>query len=112
MEEQASDKQIDFMKTLKCSYPDRVTKQQAKEIIKDALERQNGVAVEKHEDFKMYGSKKPTNGNGKSYPKDPVGLAVELMIEGFPKEDISSAQSKDLMATCINLVKQAQKEFS
>ena len=96
MEEQASDKQIDFMKTLKCSYPDRVTKQQAKEIIKDALERQNGVSVEKHEDFKMYGSKKPTNGHTAMY----VSYVKDLVVGGMD------------LGLAIDVIKKSRDEFS
>lgn len=111
MEEQASEAQINFMNNLKCSYPDKVTKQEANKILKDALERKNGVSEHKPQQsmaVTVIGDKTKSS----SYPKDPVGLAVELMIGGFPKEDISSEQSKDLMDICIKLVKQAQKEFS
>ena len=55
-----------------------------------------------------------TNGNGKTYPKDPVGLAVDVfnaMMNGPKERDQTITTYDDLMMGSIRLVKQAQKAF-
>jgi len=48
---------------------------------------------------------------GSNYEKDPVGLAVELCVAIMMSPNTTTANANAVMATAIDLVKQAQKAF-
>lgn len=78
-------------------------------IKKAEYEASLGAAVEKPGQVVPVGT--PVIEKTKTYPKDPVGLAVDIYVATIPYLKEEGCESTDAMKTAIKLVKQAQQAF-
>lgn len=86
--------------------PDSVLNKSEKEAEDKVITRSESVPYF-NENMIMAATK---GGNGKSYPKDPVGLAVEIFVSLMGIVPSMETEIKT-MERSIKLVKQAQKSF-